>query len=478
MASAGGSFKKGGGIKVSGSKTVGSEQKPTDEAVGTGMITGPEMAAAPSELLAATASYQDKLAADERTLAGVLKQAKAAAAVAWERDPSLLSDPPSYQFGSYHYPFYDSIEEERYQRAYTEHYKYLLAERDEDDDREFVRTMFADRSSVGVSVDESARNLEHDLFGRHLDPSEYADLVGAPADSRVWVRESGDYEGTIHIRTDHAFYGGQDRYVYQHEGETYLYNAYFRLVDDAPKGMGSRIFAREVETATALGLTAITVNAAGSRNQPDWQGYTAWANLGYDADLPSSHRNLLQQHADAGLVPEAWAEARTMNQLIMAGGQEWWKHYGSGWDGVFTLSKDSSSQYILQRQLARRQVAGAGLVPENPPPAPHYAPSFVDIRDATGPSRYERERDEDYDTQSRIVRYAPNDAISDAEEDDPNFDDGSERAERRFDREYVEEFLTDEGIEDARKEYSRDYAVAYENRREELEQSAVERWSG
>jgi hypothetical protein len=245
------------------------------------------------------------------------------------------------------------------------------------------RTVVVGETKIGVDdqglnvwgVDTKTLNKRAEtMFGRRPDMQEYADLIGAPDGAHVTINASSLNDGiTLQMRDDLGMTAS--RYLYRETegadaGKLIMENGYIRLPDNAPKGMGTHIFAHEVETAQALGVDKIVCSAARSE---DLNGYYTWARLGYDTRGPMTDPGAIFGHAGTGSYdPETklfsirdavtyrddgrriegkehvfdvpFATPPTLQDLMHApGGAAWWKEHGDTIHLEFDLTPGSPS---------------------------------------------------------------------------------------------------------------------------------------
>jgi SPP1 gp7 family putative phage head morphogenesis protein len=119
-------------------------------------------------------------------------------------------------------------------------------------------------------------------------------------------------------------------------------------VFETGKGLGARIFARQVDTLRAAGFKRIDTFAAGSYGDEEFNGYWTWAVFGFDAKLPTRI---------ASKLPPELAEAKSVSDLMAsAEGQTWWKINGKGLDMSFDLDPNSRSSQKLDLYLAAKGI--------------------------------------------------------------------------------------------------------------------------
>jgi len=188
-------------------------------------------------------------------------------------------------------------------------------------------------------VDERARLL----FGRSLQDREWGELVGAPDGAGVEVLASPatGYRHGVQLLVHHPwFMGPAVRYVFWNvDRQLAMLNDSFWVREDAPPGVGTRVFVHQVLAAQALGVGDILVEAAGALGST-MNGYYTWARLGFDGLIPVS---VLRR------LPPNWEDAVSVLDLIdRQGGAEWWRRNGRTFLGTFDLREPSRSLRILR----------------------------------------------------------------------------------------------------------------------------------
>ena len=138
-------------------------------------------------------------------------------------------------------------------------------------------------------------------------------------------------------------------------GKPYIYNDTLMLGDDAPKGLGTKIFANQVAQAREAGVSYIECNAFRARSNPSWVGYKVWPKLGYDGDIPGAVNGDRWREIEPKLAAAGFKEPYQVSHLYkIEGGQEWWEEHGEAFDAKFDLSDDSHSMKVLSAYLAEK----------------------------------------------------------------------------------------------------------------------------
>lgn len=135
-----------------------------------------------------------------------------------------------------------------------------------------------------------------------------------------------------------------ERIIYPAEKK--IYNA-FMEVHDTGSGIGTKLFANQVESAIEMGYQLIEVTAGKSRSM---NGYYTWARLGYTMDDDSEG-----EFADLMYAYER--EEQTLEELMRTKeGRAFWKRYGFQWHGRFDLTSDSLHVERLNNYLKQKGI--------------------------------------------------------------------------------------------------------------------------
>jgi hypothetical protein len=193
----------------------------------------------------------------------------------------------------------------------------------------------------------AVERLAQRMFGRSLQPQEYAGLAGAPDDAQVEVGASG---GRLYLELGDpiaAAYRGYF-YLYCRNAAVVLLNDGFQIQIRAMRrqGLGLQICYRQTRNAAACGVNRIDVVAGRRRDE---NGYYAWPRYGFTGPLPLSVRRRLPiglEHAVA-----------LLDLMSCEKGRLWWKEHGTTVRLKFDLAPDSRSQQVLA-EYVRIRTAG------------------------------------------------------------------------------------------------------------------------
>jgi hypothetical protein len=186
------------------------------------------------------------------------------------------------------------------------------------------------------------------LFGGPLRRWQYAGLAGAPDGARV---ELGTYDGQLYLETSEPV---ANRYRMVHLARrtkahlVILVEGFHVQVQNMQgRGLGLRIFHRQLANAQALGVDRIQA-IAGRRH--DENGYYTWPRFGFDGALPGKIRANL---------PLGLEDIRTVLDLMASEkGRRWWQQHGGTIRVTFDLADCSRSRKVFQRYLRQRLERG------------------------------------------------------------------------------------------------------------------------
>lgn len=197
---------------------------------------------------------------------------------------------------------------------------------------------------------KAAERVSQRLFGRTLDPREYAGLAGAPDNATV---EVGASDGRLYIELGDpvaATYRGY-YYVYGRKAAIVLLNdgLCIHLRAMRRQGLGLQIFCRQVRNAVARGIDWIDALAGRHRDE---NGYYTWPRYGFDCLLSASIRRRL---------PVGLEHSRTLSDLMSSeNGRQWWREHGTAIRVRFDLASGSRSRRALVEYI-RTRAFGAGV---------------------------------------------------------------------------------------------------------------------
>lgn len=189
-----------------------------------------------------------------------------------------------------------------------------------------------------------------ELFGKELSEHELANLVGAPNGTRVSVYSTPPARAEagllVQVYDSNGAFSGI-RHVFKENGQLVLHNELLTLKKNLQgQGLGTSIFAKQVEGARVLGVSEIRTTAAKNKNM---NGYYTWPRVGYNADLPAKY---------ARKLPDSLKDAKTFHDLYAKpGGRDWWKANGGTVDMHFDLKSGSASLRVFNAYRAERGLA-------------------------------------------------------------------------------------------------------------------------
>lgn len=235
--------------------------------------------------------------------------------------------------------------------------------------------------SASTKIDRSEIDLENAL-GFDLTHEQICGLCGAPSGSEIKVTLSESYTdeskknninkdedvpGGVLFTVKNPYYIGNENKVIMYyvskinaQGqESGSFGLYIKLTDFETggifktfKGFGAYMTAAIAFAAKGIdGLTEIRLQAAGGRSWNDrdstgarWFGYISWPKYGFDMDLQSPTLEMLPHFAHA---PKLLGSCKKVSDVLaLAGGYEFWKVVGDGWDMIFDLEGTKSFEIL------------------------------------------------------------------------------------------------------------------------------------
>lgn len=194
--------------------------------------------------------------------------------------------------------------------------------------------------------------LIRDLFDGDATADDMASLVGAPDDAKVIVTPEN---GRLKIVTKHPdFEDPSENFVYRNDrGELEVHLEYISIKKSAQsKGIGSDIFARQVEQCGEMGVAVITAHLA---KQGGFNGYYTWPRLGFNQSIEYDGPNGVSRRMK-NIVQEEFPGAKSVQDLMdTKRGRDWWKKYGEDLVfGRFELSRGSRSMRVFDAYMEER----------------------------------------------------------------------------------------------------------------------------
>lgn len=198
-----------------------------------------------------------------------------------------------------------------------------------------------------VSSGDSEVSSLLDDFG--IDAEELPSMVGAPDNWHMDISYDSEH-GNGGVRV--AYNDGRnrmERVLHRDEnGDLVVHNEYFRLADNAPKGLGAKIFSEAVASAREMGITKFYTHAA---KDESFVGYAVWPTFGYDQALEdcdsSTVRKARQDFPDAETVRDIFDQP--------GGDKWWWKNGSSMYNAEFYLTDGSRNLTALQSYLQNKK---------------------------------------------------------------------------------------------------------------------------
>lgn len=182
------------------------------------------------------------------------------------------------------------------------------------------------------------------VLNRKVSLADIATLAGAPDDADVGVSVIGTIRGDVldvrysghGYRAHRVFFQANDRAIIKNE-------SFIVWESRQGQGIGTRVFGRQVEHASKLGIAEIQTLAV---KGPEFNGYYTWPRFGYDAPIPAKR---LKQ------LPTSLKGATRVSDLMQTeGGRSWWKEHGMGIEATYDLAEGSLSRRIWAGYLEEK----------------------------------------------------------------------------------------------------------------------------
>lgn len=213
---------------------------------------------------------------------------------------------------------------------------------------------FGKSSDVKIESSTKPKAMDRTLksvFGKDstITTNDIPSAVGAPDGAKV-VMDAGQFEDHVAVQVQSKDgWVANRKFVMGSDGKPYIENESFYLPKKLQgQGIGTQVFARQVENASAMGVDNIrTVAARGE----DTNGYYTWARLGYDGEISDGIR---------AKAPEAFAGAKRVSDLMRTKeGRDAWKEHGDTMSMKFDLNENSQSRRVLAAYLKEKGMKGA-----------------------------------------------------------------------------------------------------------------------
>ena len=216
-----------------------------------------------------------------------------------------------------------------------------------------INELATDAKAQEVIYGNSAKGLLREFFNRDLSEIELANLVGAIDDAVILVEGRGEM---IFVQIKHPKLKIHDVFIARNDK-----NQVFLRIDEIEfhafhRGQkeGVKMLLRQISQTRKLNVAYIETEADGNpttfrrRN-----GYYVWARFGFDALLSPQKKALLPDNLK--LINEFGTrrEVETLNDLMLIGGQHWWRENGEESLMFFDLRDGGNSlktfeKYVLE----------------------------------------------------------------------------------------------------------------------------------
>ncbi|HSK73971.1 MAG TPA: hypothetical protein VK892_19890 [Pyrinomonadaceae bacterium] len=200
-------------------------------------------------------------------------------------------------------------------------------------------------------ADRKAGEVVRFLFGRELSETELANLVGAFDDSLMRVEARGEilFVQIFHprLKIHHVFIAKTP------EGRLFLRIDEIEILPgERRKALGAALFQRQVEQARKLNVTYIEAETDGN-----WKtfhlrsGYYVWARYGFNALLTAADKISLPPELRFIEERGKIRETADLNDIMLLGGQKWWKENGGARYTVFDPAENSKSRRVFEKYM-------------------------------------------------------------------------------------------------------------------------------
>jgi hypothetical protein len=217
-----------------------------------------------------------------------------------------------------------------------------------------------------VPQPENFAEASKQVFGREVSVEELGALVAAPPDSKVSIY-ANLAKGYVSVSVDNRAYDSlQMTFKRDDDGKFYAYLDVWEVNPwaGAPRGLGTRMFAKQVEALDAMGCDRVELFGVGPDHSPnpDACGNIAWPLMGFNAPLdvrPETDEHEEQRWFDKVKdrlkdEPEL-SKASCLNELLMMeGGIAWWKKNAVSGPFTFYLGKGSTCREVLDARMAAK----------------------------------------------------------------------------------------------------------------------------
>ena len=164
----------------------------------------------------------------------------------------------------------------------------------------------------------AARTLGLNLFGGWPTHDLLKEAIGATCSSEIFVGNLQNRFYAEHYEADHFGLTGHCRITRNRKGELVLFQELsIHRSDKRGRGMGTKVFHRQIEACRQLGIRQIVM--FGRKNRLEC-GYYVLPRFGFDGPLPKETQLRL---------PKQFQQSTTLGKLFETSeGRSWWKQNG------------------------------------------------------------------------------------------------------------------------------------------------------
>ncbi len=209
-----------------------------------------------------------------------------------------------------------------------------------------------------VIYDNLAKVLLRDFFARDLTETELANLYGAIDDAVILVEGRGD---KIFAQIKHPKLKIHDVFIARNAK-----NQIFIRIDEIEfqtvhRGQkeGAKMLLRQIAQSQKSNVSYIEAETDGNpKTFLRRNGYYVRVRYGFDALIPEKKKALLTDNLKFIKEFESWRETETLSDLMLNGGQRWWRENGEECLTFFDLRDNSNSLKVFEKYVLELKQEG------------------------------------------------------------------------------------------------------------------------
>ena len=209
-----------------------------------------------------------------------------------------------------------------------------------------------------VLYDNSAKELLRDFFGRDLTEIELANLVGAIDDAVILVEGRGEM---IFAQIKHPKLKIHDVFIARNDKRQVFIRIdeiEFQAVHRGQKE-GLKMLLGQINQAKKLNVSYIEAETDGNpKTFHRRNGFYVWVRYGFDALISEKKKALLPDNLKFIEEFGRWRETETLSDLMLNGGQRWWRENGEECLTFFDLRDSSNSLKVFEKYVLELRQEG------------------------------------------------------------------------------------------------------------------------